>query len=59
MRQAIVIGGSIWVDQETYLVRRIDSTSDFDDFTTQESTTYDPFINDNVDPSLLEFGAPR
>lgn len=50
---------TIWIDQKTNLVRRIDSESDFGDFTTQESTTYDPVINGEIDPSSLEFRASR
>ncbi|WP_099259993.1 hypothetical protein [Rhodopirellula bahusiensis] len=49
---------TIWIDQKNYLVRRIDSRSEFEDFTTQDSTTYDPVINETIDPSLLNFRAP-
>ncbi|KLU01840.1 hypothetical protein RISK_006024 [Rhodopirellula islandica] len=49
---------TIWIDQESYLVRRIDSQSEFDDFTSQDVTIYDPVINSTIDPSLLKFRAP-
>ncbi len=50
---------TIWIDQNSFLVRRIDETSEFDDFSTQESTTYDPVIDEDVAPKLLEYNAPE
>ena len=49
---------TIWIDQETHLVRRIDTQSEFDDFTTEETTVYDPVIDKAVDPRVLEYDAP-
>ena len=50
---------TIWIDQETFLVRRIDGTTNFDDFSTDESTTYDPVIDENVPAPILEYNAPE
>lgn len=50
---------TIWIDQETFLVRRIDGTSTFDDFSTVESTTYDPVIDEDMLAKLLEYNAPE
>ncbi len=50
---------TIWIDEQTFLVRRIDSTSVFDGFTTTETTVYVPVINQEVAPELLKFNAPQ
>ena len=50
---------AIWIDEQTYLVRRIDSTSVFDGFTTTETTVYDPVVDQEVDPKRLTFNAPQ
>lgn len=50
---------TIWIDEQTYLVRRIDSTSLFNNFRTTESTVYDPIVNEEVDPKRLNFNAPQ
>jgi outer membrane lipoprotein-sorting protein len=50
---------TIWIDEQTFLVRRIDSTTAFDDFTTTETTIYDPVVNVDIDPKRLEYNAPR
>ena len=44
---------TIWIDKETYLVRRIDSEKKFDNFLTEETTTYKPFIDEEIADSLL------
>lgn len=49
----------IWIDKESYLVRRIDETSTYDDFTADHTTTYDPVVNDEISPTLLEFRSQR
>lgn len=50
---------TIWIDEQTYLVRRIDSTSVFGGFTTTETTVYDPLVDQEVDPKQLTFNAPQ
>ncbi len=50
---------TIWIDQGTFLIRRIDGTSNFDDFSTVETTTYDPVIDEDVPAALLEYNAPE
>lgn len=50
---------TIWIDQSSFLIRRIDGTSEFDDFSTAESTAYDPVIDEDVAPKLLDYGAPE
>lgn len=46
----------LWIDKEDYMIRRIESTTDFDDFTTEATTTYDPEINQDIKNSMLKFG---
>ena len=50
---------TIWIDQKSFLVRRVDETSEFDDFSTVESTIYDPVIDEDVAPKLLEYNVPE
>lgn len=50
---------TIWIDKKTFLVRRIDSTSKFDDFSTETTTTYDPIIDEEVPDEALEFDPPK
>jgi hypothetical protein len=40
---------TLWIDQKTFLVRRIDEQNKFDDFRTEQTTTYDP-VTDQVIP---------
>lgn len=50
---------TIWVEKETFLVRRIDSQKTFDDFRTEETTTYEPVIDGEISDEMLEFNPPR
>ena len=49
---------TIWVDKNTFLVRRIDSQKKFDDFRTERTTTYEPVINGEISDKMLEFDPP-
>ncbi|MGB7328592.1 MAG: hypothetical protein WBD31_27190 [Rubripirellula sp.] len=48
----------IWIDEQSHLVRRIHSTSGHGDFTTTETTVYDPVANEPLEPRLLEYNSP-
>lgn len=48
----------IWIDRETYLIRRIDTSHIFPDFKTETTTTYYPAVNGTVGKDALEFNAP-
>lgn len=50
---------TLWIDQKTFLVRRIDAQSRFDDFRTEETTTYDPVIDEEIPDKKLEFDPPK
>lgn len=48
-----------WIDKETFLVRRIDSSMKFPNFRTEDTTTYDPIVNEEVPDKALEFNPPK
>ena len=50
---------TIWVDKKTFLVRRIDSQKKFDDFRTEQTTTYEPVINGEISDKMLKFDPPK
>jgi outer membrane lipoprotein-sorting protein len=50
---------TLWIDKKKFLVRRIDSKKKFDKFSTEETTTYDPVINDEIPDKALEFDPPK
>ena len=50
---------TIWVDKNTFLLRRIDAKRKFDDFRTERTTTYEPVINGEISDKMLEFDPPR
>jgi hypothetical protein len=49
---------TVWVEQKTFLVRRIEFESTFPSFRTQETTTYEPVVDKPVAQELLEFNPP-
>jgi outer membrane lipoprotein-sorting protein len=48
----------VWVDQKTFLVRRIDFEDTLPTFRTQQTTTYEAVIDEQVAPDLLRFDPP-
>ena len=50
---------TIWIDKQSYLVRRVDESNVYDSFSTDTVTTYNPEINVEIPSELLEFGAPE
>jgi hypothetical protein len=50
---------TIWIDKQSYLVRRVDESNVYDSFSTDTVTTYSPEINVEIPSELLEFGAPE
>ena len=50
---------TLWIDKKSFLLRRIDSKRKFDDFSTQETTTYEPVIDDEIPEKALEFDPPK
>lgn len=50
---------TLWIDKKTFLVRRIDASKRFANFTTEETTTYAPTINEEIPDGALEFDPPN
>lgn len=50
---------TVWIDKKSFLVRRISSTTQFDDFRTEETTTYDPSIGGEIPEEAMEFDPPE
>jgi len=50
---------TLWIDQKTFLVRRIDEQNKFDDFHTVDTTTYDPVTDEEIPDKKLEFDPPK
>ena len=46
----------LWIAKTTFLIRRIDETTQFDDFRTEDTTTYEPRIDTDIPVNLLDFG---
>lgn len=49
----------IWIDQDTFAIRRIDGTTELEGFSTVETTVYQPIIDKDVAPALLDYNAPE
>ncbi len=61
-----VVGGSLllWIDTQTFLVRRIDDrldvfASSLGNFHAELTTTYEPVVNGKVTDKMLEFNPPK
>jgi len=50
---------TLWISKQTFLIHRIDSSYKFDDFRTEETTTYEPQVDVAIDESKLAFNAPE
>jgi len=50
---------TLWIDAQTFLLRRIDEEGKFETFSTEETTTYDPVIDGEVPDKMLEFNPPK
>jgi outer membrane lipoprotein-sorting protein len=50
---------TIWIDKKRFLIRRIDSQRKFDDFRTEQTTTYEPVINGEISAEMLKFDPPH
>lgn len=49
----------IWIDKQSYLVRRVDESNGYDSFRTDTVTTYSPEINVEIPSEQLDFGTPE
>jgi outer membrane lipoprotein-sorting protein len=50
---------TLWIEQKSLLVRRIETQKRFDDFRTETTTTYDPAIDEEIPDKKLEFDPPK
>ncbi len=48
----------LWIEANTFLVRRIETQHTFTDFSTETVTTYSPFMNGDVPDDVLAFNPP-
>lgn len=49
----------VWIEKRTFFLRRIDSTVESATFRSDDSTTYDPVMDEEIPDRMLEFGAPK
>jgi hypothetical protein len=49
---------TLWIDRSTFLLRRIDEQTQFDDFRTESITTYEPLVDVEIADSQLRFDPP-
>jgi RNA polymerase sigma factor (sigma-70 family) len=49
---------TVWIDKKSNLVRRIDEQAKFDNFRTEQTTTYNPVIGEEITDKMLEFDPP-
>lgn len=60
--QAVVLrenSMTIWIDKQSYLVRRVEETNVYETFRTDMVTTYSPEIDVEIPSEELDFGAPQ
>jgi len=50
---------TLWLDKETFLLRRIDSPREFPTFRTESTTTYDPVVDGEITDQMLIFDPPQ
>lgn len=50
---------TLWVELGSFLLRRIDSATVFPTFRTEQTTSYEPTVNEAIPPEVLDFDPPR
>ena len=50
---------TLWIDNRTFLLRRIDSQRKSAQYNREQTTTYDPVLDNQVSDYALEFNAPE
>jgi hypothetical protein len=50
---------TLWIELDTFLLRRIDEATTFPSFRTERTTTYSPTVNEVIPPEILAFDPPR
>lgn len=49
---------TLWIDKQSYLIRRIDQRMKVEDFIAETTTTYTPVMDGDVEEKLLKFDPP-
>lgn len=49
---------TVWIDKQSFLIRRVYEEQEHEDFSTKTTWTYDPALNVPVDAELLRFNKP-
>jgi hypothetical protein len=49
---------TVWIDKESFLIRRVYEEQKFEDFSTRTNWYYKPTLNEPVDAELLRFNRP-
>ena len=52
------VPATLWIDKETFLVRKVYEEKTFDDFRTETTWLYEPVVDVEVDPAQLAFSPP-
>lgn len=50
---------TLWIDLKSYLLRRVEFSTAFPKFHTQETTTYEPAVDETIPMEVLEFNPPH
>ena len=55
-----IMGGpvTLWIDKKTFMLRKVYREQMFEDFRTQETTTYEPMVNGPIRDKMLAFDPP-
>jgi hypothetical protein len=48
----------LWIDQKTFLLRRIEESATYSDHRTEETTTFEPVVDEELPESSLVFDPP-
>jgi hypothetical protein len=50
---------TLWIEKETFLLRKVYREQEFEDFRGQVTTTYKPVLDGEATERMLELDAPR
>lgn len=50
---------TLWIDKKSYVMRQFDQQATFDNFRTEETTTYEPVVDGEITDAMLEFDPPQ
>jgi outer membrane lipoprotein-sorting protein len=50
---------TLWIEKNTFLLRKMVTENEYSDFHTQSTTTYRPVIDEEVPPKMLQFDPPK